>query len=182
PGERILVHSAAGGVGIAICQLGTLMGCSVVGVVGMEKKVAVAKEYGASDVVIRSPNLWNDLDAVATDGFDVIYDSNGVSTVREGYRRLARGGRIIVYGAADILPRGSDKPGIFGLAYNYLKVPRFSPFNMTLENRGVLGFNVVFLFDKLSIIREGMAELVGWMAEGKIKKVPVTLFPLDQVV
>lgn len=181
-GERILVHSAAGGVGIALCQLASLLRCEVVGVVGMEKKVDVAKRYGAAHVVVRSDNLWRDLERVAPDGFDVIFDSNGVRTVKEGYERLRRGGRVVVYGAADILPRGSDKPNLLGLAINYLKVPRFSPFGMTLENRGLLGFNVVFLFDKLDIIRRGMGELVSWMAEGKIHKVPVTTFALERVV
>lgn len=181
-GERVLVHSAAGGVGIALCQLASLMGCEVVGVVGMEKKIEVAKGYGASHVVVRSDRLWQDLEKVAPDGFDVIFDSNGVKTVKEGYKRLRRGGRVVVYGAADILPRGSDKPNLIGLAINYLKVPRFSPFGMTLENRGLLGFNVVFLFDKLDIIRRGMGELVEWMRDGKIKKVPTTCFPMEQVV
>jgi NADPH:quinone reductase-like Zn-dependent oxidoreductase len=181
PGERVLVHSAAGGVGTALAQLATLMGCQVVGVVGTPDKVEVARRCDCREVVVRSKNLWRDLASHGYREFDVIFDSNGVNTVRDGYRRLRRGGRIVVYGAADILPRGLAKPGIVGLAKNYLQVPRFSPFRMTLENRGVLGFNVVFLFDRTDLIAEGMTELLGWIHDQKIKKVPQAHFPFERV-
>lgn len=175
-GERLLVHSAAGGVGTALLQLAGIAGCKTVAVVGAEHKRKLCEDLGASSVILRK-ELWER----AGDGFDAVFDANGVSTLREGFKRLAPGGRLVVYGFADILPRGkSERPSLLRLAANYLRVPRFSPLDMTTTNRAVMGFNVIFLFHKLDLADKAMTALLGWVGEGRIKPAPVTAFPLER--
>ncbi len=180
PGEILLIHSAAGGVGTALLQLAAIEGCRVVAVVGAAHKTALCRRLGAQTVIDRSrENLWDSAERAAPAGFDAIFDAGGVSTLREGFNRLAPGGRLVVYGFADMLPRGKA-PGLAGLALNYLRIPRFSPFDMTASNRGVVGFNVVFMFHKRELARGAMGEVLRWVAEGRVAKTPVASYPVEK--
>jgi NADPH:quinone reductase-like Zn-dependent oxidoreductase len=178
-GEKVLIHSAAGGAGAAFVQLAAIFGCKTVGVVGASHKADYVRALGCERVIARdAENLWRAAESAAPEGFDAIFDANGVKTLKEGYKRLAPGGRLVVYGFAEIMPRGKDAPGKLSLAWNYLNVPKFSPLDMTTGNKGVLGFNVVYLFDKNDLAREAIGRMLGWIAEGKIKKAPIAQFPL----
>lgn len=179
-GETILIHSAAGGVGTALLQQARILGLRSVAVVGSEKKAAVARSFGADAVVVRGPDLWKEIDAVAPGGFDAIFDANGITTPRPGFERLKLGGRLVIYGFAEMFPRGG-RPSKLSLAWNWLRVPRFSPLEMTATNRAVLGFNVVFLTDKAELAKEGFDAIASWMRDGKIRKPPVTAFPVERV-
>lgn len=179
-GETVLIHSAAGGVGTALLQQASLLGCRSVAVVGSAKKADVARSFGASAVVVRGPALWKDIDAAAPEGFDAVFDANGVTTPRPGFERLKLGGRLVIYGFAEMFPRGG-RPSKLSLAWNWLRVPRFSPLEMTAANRAVLGFNVVFLTDRVELAEEGFDAIAGWMEKGLIRKPPVTEFPVERV-
>jgi NADPH:quinone reductase-like Zn-dependent oxidoreductase len=179
PGENLLVHSAAGGVGTALLQQAKILGCRTVGVVGSEAKAAVAREFGAGAVVVRGPRLWEEIDGAAPDGLDAIFDANGVTTLRPGFERLRLGGRLVVYGFAEIMPRGR-RPFLPELAWNWLRVPRFSPLDLTASNRAVMGFNVVFLTEKAGLAKAGFDAIAGWARDGRLKKVPVTAFPAEK--
>ncbi|HBL17637.1 MAG: zinc-binding dehydrogenase [Elusimicrobia bacterium GWA2_69_24] len=181
PGETLLIHSAAGGAGSAFVQLGRIAGCRTVGVVGSPHKVPFCRALGADAVLLRSAGDW--LQAAreaAPGGYDAIFDSGGVATLRSGYHLLAPGGRLVAYGFADMLPRGGGRPGWLRLAWNWLRVPRFSPLDMTTRNRGVAGFNVVYLFGRTQLLEDAMSRLLGWVAEGKLGKPAVRSFPLER--
>lgn len=181
PGETLLIHSAAGGVGTALLQLGKAAGCRAIGVVGAAHKVQVCKDLGADAVIDRSTqDLWVEADRLAPSGFDGVFDANGVTTLKKGFKRLAPGGRLVVYGFADILPRGKARPRLWDLAWNYLRVPKFSPLSMTTTNRAVMGFNVVYLFDRLDLAGRGMKMMLDLVAQGKIQAPAVTAFPLER--
>ncbi len=180
PGETLLVHSAAGGVGIAFLQQARIADCRTIGVVGSPRKAATAREFGAGAVATRGSRLWDEIDAAAPEGLDAIFDANGVTTPRPGFRRLKLGGRLVIYGFAEMMPRGR-RPTLPELAWNWLRVPRFSPFDMTAANRAVLGFNVVFLTEKAELTRAGFDAIAAWAGDGRLRKVPVTAFPAERV-
>jgi len=180
PGETVLVHSAAGGVGTALLQQAKIAGCRAVGVVGSASKRQTALDYGAAAVVVRGPDLWEQIDAAAPEGIDVSFDANGVTTLRPAWKRLKNGGRLVVYGFAELMTKGG-RPSWPRLIYNYLKVPRFSPLEMTTTNRAVMGFNVVFLAHRSDLAKEGFDSMMRWAAEGQLKKPPVTTFPVEKV-
>lgn len=179
-GETLLVHSAAGGAGGAFAALGRLAGCRVVGVVGSGAKVPAAAAVCDAVIDRSSQDLWREAERLAPGGYDAIFDANGVSTARAGYERLAPGGRLVVYGFADMLARGGQRPPWPRLALQWLRLPRFNPLHMTARNRGVLGFNVAFLFHKLPLARSAMRTMLAWAAEGKLKAPSVTVFPLAE--
>ena len=180
--ETILVHSAAGGVGGMLVQLGRIANCRVIGVVGSAHKVEAVQALGADAVIDKSSqDLWQEAEHLAPGGYDVILDANGVSTLGQSYRHLAPIGRLVVYGFHSMLPRHGGRPGKLRLAWNYWRTPRFSPFSLTTRNRSVLGFNLSFLFDKQELMQTGLRQLIQWLEEAKLASPRVTVYPFEQV-
>jgi len=182
PGDRVLVHSAAGGVGTALLQLAQLRGCRTVGVVGASHKTAAAQAAGADIVIDKSrQDLWQAAGQASPGGYEAIFDANGVSTLAQSYAHLAPMGRLVVYGFHSMLPRTGGKPRWVRLGLDYLRTPRFNPLKMTAENRSVMACNLSFLGEHADTLRTGMLELLGWLAEGKIHPAPVTEYPFEEV-
>lgn len=181
-GERVLVHSAAGGVGQALVQLAVAAGCRVMGTVGSPEKIAVVKALGAESVVVRAPDkLWQAVGSWAPAGVDVILDANGVDTLAQGYRHLAPAGRLVVYGHASMLDRGGAKTPLWKLAVRWLRTPRWNPLDMTTANKSVLAFNLSFLFDRVDMMQQALRFVLDLVARGQAHPLPVTTFPLTQV-
>ena len=170
PGMTLLVHSAAGGVGTALLQLGKLAGCRIIGVVGTRRKVETARAFGADEVIDKSTgNLWARAREHAPAGYDVVLDANGVSTLRQSYEHLRPTGKLIVYGFASMLPRSGASMNYARLIWDYARTPRFNPLRMTGENRSVIAFNLSFLFDRRDLLVPAMQQLLRWVGEGKIR-------------
>jgi NADPH:quinone reductase-like Zn-dependent oxidoreductase len=186
PGMNLLVHSAAGGVGTALLQLGRAMGCKMVGVVGAAHKTDVALKFGASHVIDKSSeDLWKAAERICPEGYDVILDANGVETLRAGYKHLKPTGKLITYGFHTMLPKSSEKGkgrmNFIKLATDFVRTPKFSPIDLCTHNKGVIGFNVSFLFERMDLIAEAMEGLLKLVSEGKIKAPAVKTFPFHQV-
>lgn len=182
PGERVLVHSAAGGVGSALVQIAKDAGCEVVGVVGAPHKKRVPRDLGADTVIDRSDEpLWEMVEAIAPAGVDVILDANGVATLAESYAHLAPTGRLVVYGFHTMLPRGRGRSNPLSLVWNWLRTPRFDPLRMTHENRSVLAFNLSFLGQRLDLLGRGMAWLIEAVEAGRLAAPAVTEYPFAEV-
>lgn len=181
-GETVLVHSAAGGVGGALCGLARLAGCRAIGVVGAAHKVEAARAAGADVVIDKSrEELWPAVEAAAPGGVDVACDANGPDTLRQSYRHLAPGGRLVIYGFHSMLPRSGGRPRWWSLAYHFLRTPWFSPLALTGENRAVIGFNLSYLFHREDRLAAGMGALIGGLLSGGLRPPPVTTYPLGRV-
>lgn len=110
PGESVLVHAAAGGVGTLLLQLARHVGAGrIIGVVGSESKVAVAEANGADTVIVsRGEDYGARLDQVLPDGVDVVMDSAGGSMFSDAFARLATFGRLVNFGTASGAPAPVD--------------------------------------------------------------------------
>jgi NADPH:quinone reductase-like Zn-dependent oxidoreductase len=182
PGNTLLVHSAAGGVGGALLQLGRIAGCRTVGVVGASHKVETARALGADVVIDKSrEDLWRAAERAAPLGYDVVLDANGVSTLRESYRHLAQPGKLVLYGFHSMLPREGGRPNWVKLAADFLRTPRFNPLQLTGDNASVLAFNLSYLFERRDVLAESISRLLTWLDEGRITPPPVTRFAFDCV-
>ena len=181
-GMKILVHSAAGGVGGALLQLGRIADCRMTGVVGSTHKVKTAFDYGADRVVDKSrEDLWARAREIAPDGFDVVFDANGPATLKQSYLHLAPAGKLVAYGFHSMLSTHGGVANYFKLSWQYLRVPRWSPLDMTRENKSLIAFNLSFLFHRKDLLQESMQDLLKWVAEGKIKAPALQPFPLEKV-
>lgn len=181
-GAKLLVHSAAGGVGSALVQMAKRAGCEVTGVVGRTPKVAVVQGLGADHVIDKSAqDLWREATRIAPQGFDVILDANGVATLGASYRHLRRTGKLVVYGFHSMMPKAGGKPSWPKLALDYVRTPRFNPLDMTNDSRSVMAFNLSYLFDRIDLLHEAMRDLLAWLAAGEIVAPQVTTYPLAEV-
>jgi len=182
PGMKILVHSAAGGVGSALLQLGKIAACQMTGVVGSSHKVNEARRNGAEFVIDKSKeNLWRKAEKISAGGFDAIFDGNGPATLKQSYRHLAPMGKLVTYGFHSML---SKRGGVFNypkLAFQYFRVPRWSPLKMTNENKSLIAFNLSYLFNRTDLLKEAMQALMTWVAEDRIKAPAVQRYPYDEV-
>lgn len=181
-GHKVLVHSAAGGVGGQLVQIAKILGCEVVGVVGSSHKVASVRESGADLVIDKSrEDLWASAKRFAPGGYDIVLDANGVSTLRDSYEHLRRVGKLVVYGFHSMMPKSGGRPNWPKLAIDYLRTPRFNPLDMTNDSKSIMAFNLSYLFDRQDLLDEAMTQLSTWLSEGKLQPPTVTTYPLADV-
>lgn len=179
--QAVLVHSAAGGVGGALVQIGALEGARVTGVVGAPHKVEVAAGLGAGLVIDKSTVAPGPaLTAAAPGGFDIVLDANGAETLRDSYRRLKPGGHLVIYGFHTMLPKSGGRPNWLKLARDWLRTPRFNPLRMTMENRTVSGFNLSFMTGQRTVLTEGMTWLLDRFADGRLRPPGTAVYPLHE--
>ena len=102
PGRTVLIHSAAGGVGLAAVQLAKAAGARVLATVSSDAKVALVKAHGADTVINYATEKFADEALRLTDGrgVDLVLDAVGKPTFEEGLRCLAPFGHLILYGSA----------------------------------------------------------------------------------
>jgi NADPH:quinone reductase-like Zn-dependent oxidoreductase len=182
PEMKILVHSAAGGVGGALLQLGKIAGCRMIGVVGAGHKAETALAYGADVVIDKSrEGLWAKARKICPDGFDAVFDGNGPATLKQSYRHLAPSGKLVSYGFHSMLSIRWGVLNYFKLIYDYFRVPRFNPLNMTNDNKSLIAFNLSYLFHRTDLIEECARELMKWVAEGRIKAPPLQSYSYERV-
>ena len=182
PGAKLLIHSAAGGVGGCLVQLARRARCEVTGVVGASHKVATAEDHGAHHVIDKSTeDLWGRARAIAPEGYDVVCDANGVATLKDSYDHLRRTGKLVIYGFHTMMPKTGGRPNWPKLAAGWLRTPRYNPLTLTTDSKSVLAFNLSYLFDRLDLLTAAMTDLVAWLEDGSIRPPPLTTYAFDDV-
>ena len=181
PGMRVLIHSAGGGVGSALVQLCKLHDLAVTGVVGASHKVAYVRALGADAVIDKSSQpLWEEARRLAPEGHDLVFDANGPETLARSYAHLRPTGKLMVYGFHSLLPKQGGRIRYLKAGLGLLKLPRFNPLRMTTDNKGVVAFNLSFLFDRSDLLQPAVRDLVEWVETGRIRAPRVRAFPLSE--
>jgi len=165
PGRTVLVHAAAGGVGLAAVQLARAAGARVFGTVSSDSKAALAKEAGAEAVINYMKEKFADvvLRLTADRGVDLILDAVGKPTFEEGLRCLAPFGHIALYG------RAGGAPDPLNLSVLSPKSQKVSAFSLPTLTRGFP--------DKT---RESAERCFAHLREGRLKLHISKTFPLAQ--
>lgn len=159
PGQTVLIHSAAGGVGLQAHRLAKKRGAFTIGVVGHEDKIAVLKDEGFDAWVVRSEKFKEDLDVVlAGRELNLVLETTGGRYFKWSYQRLSPMGRVVAYGSAQFTPR-SDRPNYLVLLWKYLFRPRIDPLSMIPANKSVLGFNLIWLYERHLLLKEMLIEI-----------------------
>ena len=102
PGEVLLVHGAAGGVGLTAVEIGKAMGATVIATAGEDEKLKVAAEHGADHLInYRTQNIRDRVKEICKGGgADVVYDPVGGSAFDASLRSVNWGARLILVGFA----------------------------------------------------------------------------------
>jgi NADPH2:quinone reductase len=164
PGQTVLVHSAAGGVGIVAVQIAKAAGARVIGTVSSESKREVVKEYGADAVINYATQDFAEEARKLTNGqgVDLILDAVGKPTLEQGLQCLAPFGHLILYGRAGGPP---DPLNLLTLFQKSLKVS---------------GFVLYTVSAMPDIHRAGIEKSFQLMREGKLKLLIGKSFPLAE--
>jgi synaptic vesicle membrane protein VAT-1 len=174
-GETVLVHAAAGGVGLAVAELGRVMGLRVLGLASAGKH-AVLREYGVEPFDGRDPRWFDAVRAAAPRGVDVALDAVGGDAWRHDYRLLAPAGRLVCYGAS-VMSEGSGR-NLLKILWRLLRFPRFRPLALMNDNRSVAGVNLGHLWHERALIEPQIAALLAYAQAGKLTPRVDRAFPL----
>ena len=164
PGEVLLVHGAAGGVGLAAVELGKFMGAKVIACVGSDAKMDIVRQYGADTVINYTDGFKEQVkDLTGGRGADVIYDPVGGDVFDESMRCIAPFGRILIVGFT------SGRPAL--AKTNHLLV----------KDAELIGFTIGTLSRHDPAWAARNAELLlQWLAEDKIRPYISHTLPLEQ--
>jgi NADPH:quinone reductase-like Zn-dependent oxidoreductase len=178
--ERVLIHMAAGGVGLAALQLcRRVRGVTIFGTASSAKH-AFLKEQG-----LHHPIDYRSLDfeaevrrLTAERGVHLILDPMGGRNWKKNYRLLAPLGRLMVFGLANATRPGTRSwPRVIA---QVAQSPRWSPMGLANDNRAVMGLNLGHLFDDEEIIAAGLATLSALIEDGTIAPIIDQVFPFSR--
>ncbi len=164
PGESVVVHAAAGGVGTLAIQLAKLWGAGrVIGVASSPDKRELAASLGA-DATVDGGEA--DLKAALKDAnggapVDIVLEMVGGPTFDASLAALAPFGRLVTFGMAGRTPPTPIEPGA-----------------LLQRSRAVIGFWLVHCLGKPGMVKEPMAELLGLVADGRLKPIVGATYPL----
>jgi len=165
-GDTCLVHAAAGGVGLLLCQMAKMRGAHVIGTVSTDEKAKLAREAGADETILYTKQ---DFEAEAKritggKGLQVVYDSVGKTTFDKGFNILAPRGMMILFGQSSG-PVAPFDAGILGAKGSlFLTRPSLNAYMATREE-----------------LQQRAGELLGWIRDGKLKLRMEFEFPLKDV-
>ncbi|MCB1968919.1 MAG: NADPH:quinone oxidoreductase family protein [Geminicoccaceae bacterium] len=167
PGERLLVHGAAGGVGLTAVEIGKRMGAHVTATARGDDKLAVARSHGADEVIDSGSDDLVGLLKAAHDGagFDVVYDPVGGAMFDASLRAMAWEGRLLCIGFASG------------------EVPKIPANILLVKNLAALGLYWGSYRRKDPVrLRRSLGTLLAWHGEGTLKPLVSATFPMERVV
>jgi NADPH:quinone reductase len=151
PGDWVVVHAAAGGVGLLLTQIAKLRGGRVIGTTSTDEKASLAREAGADEVTGYDGFAERVREITGGEGAAAVYDGVGKTTFLEGLKALRPLGRMILYGAAS----GQPEP---------LDLARLRDGGSLYVQRPVLGHYV----STPELLRERAGAVFGLIADGKL--------------
>ena len=165
PGETVVVHAAAGGVGTLAIQLAKMWGAMVIAVTSSDEKAELAKSLGADEVVdANAADLGKALRAAnGGKGVDIVLEMVGGNTFDESMKALGDFGRMITYGMAS---RTAPTP--------------IHPGSLMHGSKTVSGFWLANCFASKEMLGDVIAELFQLVADGKLKPVIGGTYPLNE--
>lgn len=173
PGERVLIHAAAGGVGIAATQIARRAGAEVWGTASPGKHEAI-RGFGVQHPLDYTRDGWER----EVPRLDVVMDALGGRSFRRSYRMLRAGGRLVCFGASGVM--AGEKRNLLAAAQTALRMPRFNLIKQMSESRAVIGLNLLSIWDELGTAARWRGPLEEMLADGTIQPIVAETFPFDR--
>ncbi len=179
PGDRVLVHMAAGGVGIAALQLcRTVAGVVTFGTSSRAKHDAIRAHGCTHPLDYRSVDYESEVRRIEPAGVDVVLDPLGGNDWRKGYRLLRPAGRLVAYGFANLA--SGERRSYVHAASQLARTPIFTPLGLMNDNKAVAGVNIGHLWGEGALLREEMEALVRLYRDGQIRPHVDQAFPFER--
>jgi NADPH:quinone reductase-like Zn-dependent oxidoreductase len=184
PGERVLIHAAAGGVGIAATQLARNAGAEIFGTASASKHDAIREQGVAHAIDYRAGDFADEVMRITSgEGIDLAIDAIGPTSFRKDYRLLRPGGRLVMFGLSETTDaRGRNLAAtIRGLAGMPLAtMPWWKSLMMMNENKGVFGLNLLAWWDREGSLDRLTEPLMADLKAGRIEPIVAETFPFER--
>jgi NADPH:quinone reductase-like Zn-dependent oxidoreductase len=172
PGERVLIHSAGGGVGIAATQIANRVGVEVYGTASPGKH-ARCIELGVDHALDYTKPGWER----GLPKFDVIMDAVGGPSFRRSYNLLRPGGRLVAFGASAVV--SGERKNVVTALRAVARMPRFNLIKQMSESKAVIGLNMLSLWKDRGTLEPWIGPLQEMLHDGTIKPVVADAFNFD---
>ena len=172
-GERVLIHSAGGGVGIAATQIAKRFGAEVYGTASPGKHERCT-ELGVDHVLDYTRAGWES----GLPKFDVILDAIGGKSFRRSYSLLRPGGRLVAFGASALV--SGQRRNLLTALRTLARMPRFNLVKQMSESKAVIGLNMLTLMEDRGTLRPWIDPLQEMIDDRTIKPVIAGSFSFEQ--
>ena len=183
-GDRVLIHSAAGGVGISATQIARARGAEIFGTASAAKHDAIRAQGVDHPIDYRNTDFEDAVREITDgEGIDLAFDAVGPSSFRKDYRLLRSGGRLVCYGISEVQSGdGRNIPGLLkGLAsMTTATMPWWKSLTMMNENKGVFGLNMLSWWDREGSLARLIDPLASDLEAGRLDPVVAESFPFDR--
>jgi len=180
PGDRLLIHSAAGGVGLAAVQLARSRGLLIFGTASGNKQEFLRKSGVDHPIDYEKVDMVEAVRKFAPDGIEMVLDPIGGKSFAQSYKCLGPTGRLVVFGFSAAATGGSGKPNWVSAATAFLQTPRFHPLKLMGDNISVIGVSLTGLQKRPALLQAEMDEIFRLYSAGQIRPVIGKSFPLAQ--
>jgi NADPH2:quinone reductase len=180
PGDQVLIHAAAGGVGTALVQLALHRGCTVYGTAGSDEKLDYLRQQGVQHPInYRREDFAEAVQAIGgARPLDAVFDPVGGPSVKRGMQLLRPGGRMLVYGASSL----TDARNIFQKLRVALGFGFYSPIGFVGQSKSLIGVNMLRIADhRPAYLQETLEGVVRLAAEGVLRPVTGGVYPAEQI-
>ena len=177
-GEKVIVHSAAGGVGMALLQYCLNKKCKVIATTGSQEKKDLLLALGAHHVInTSSENFPVSVRRIFPDGADVIFDALGGKFTRQGISLLAAGGRMVSYGASQM-----TGVSILDRIIAALQFGIYHPAQFMMTSKSLIGVNMLKIADERPLVlKRCLEEVMHLFEQGIFKPAEGKIFPADHI-
>ena len=159
-GSTVLIHSAAGGVGILANRICKTFEAYTIGTVGNEKKVQFLQQEETYDAVIVRDNRFAEKLKTALNGrpLNLVMDCIGGKILMDAWKALAPMGRLIAYGSASFATHGA-RPNYAKMLWHYARRPKIDPLRLPTQNKSLMGFNLIYLYEQTDLMHAMLRDL-----------------------
>ncbi len=160
PNQTVLIHSAAGGVGIYANRIAKHSGAHTIGTIGSESKRNFLINEDYDEIIVRKNNFEKQLEnTLGERNLNLVLESIGGKVFEASFKSLAPSGRIIIYGGAQFMNTKS-RPDYLKVLFKYILRPKVDPLSLSDKNRSVMGFNLIYLWDHPEELREMLITII----------------------
>jgi NADPH2:quinone reductase len=184
PGQRVLIHGAAGGVGSALLQLGRLAGLEMYGTCSSRGASAVS-DLGGIPIDYQHQDFVNEIRRLTGEGVDVVFDSIGGTHIWRSRKALRSGGTVVAYGLTGSLRAGRLASGRSGGRHRFREIAIFGLYIaggwLLPSRRRVVPYSIQWLKRlRPALFRQDLIALFDLLRQRKIKPLIAQRLPLAE--
>jgi NADPH2:quinone reductase len=181
PGDKVLVHAAAGGVGLMLCQMALAKGCTVFGTASQPEKLEYLRSLGVHHPInYRENDYAKEVSRIlGKERLDATFNSLAGKSTKKDLKLLGAGGKFVIFGAAS---RAGGGKGMFSGLKLLFQTGFYTPLAFIMRSKSIIGINILKLGDyKPQLVASCMQKTVVLAEKGVIKPKVHGTYSVDQL-